>query len=322
MQAIRIHETGGPEMLSYETAATPEPKTGEVRVKVVATGVNFVETYQRRGWNPVQLPFIPGAEFSGVVDALGEGVTDFSTGDRVATANGSGGYAEYALAPANKLVPVPAGVKLEQAAALMLQGMTAHYLALSTFPIKEGDTALVHAGAGGVGQLLVQIVKMRGARVITTVSTEEKASLAREAGADEVILYCQADFETETKRLTDGKGVDVVYDSVGKTTFMKGFDCLRPRGMMVFYGWSSGPVDPVDTLTLTRKGSLFLTRPTLAHHTLTRDEVVWRSGDLFKWVADGQLRLRIDQTFPLQEACAAHQYMEERKTKGKVLLLA
>jgi NADPH2:quinone reductase len=321
MQVIRFHEHGGPDKLVFESAALPEPKAGEVRVKVAAVGVNFVETYQRRGWYTVPLPLIPGGEFAGVVDALGEGVSGFQIGERVATASGSGAYAQYAIAPASKLVPVPAGVSLEQAAALLLQGMTAHYLALSTFPLKEGDQALIHAAAGGVGQLLVQIAKMRGARVIGTVSTEEKAALAREAGADEIILYTQADFEAETKRLTGGKGVDVVFDSVGKTTFQKGLNCLRPRGMMVLFGQSSGPVEPFDPQLMQYKGSIFVTRPTLGHYTLTHDELVWRSSDLFQWLASGQLKMRIDQSFPLQQAAAAHQYLEERSTKGKVLLI-
>lgn len=321
MQAIRIHETGGPEKLAYETVPLPEPKPGEARVKVAAAGVNFVETYQRRGWYSVSLPLTPGGEFAGTVDALGDGVTGLSVGDRVATAAGSGAYAQYAIAPAGKLVKVPDGVSLEQAAAVLLQGMTAHYLALSTFPLKEGDTALVHAGAGGVGQLLTQIAKMRGAQVIATVSTEEKAALSRQAGADEVILYTQADFEAETKRLTGGKGVDVVYDSVGRTTFQKGLSCLRPRGMMVLYGQSSGPVEPLDPQALQHKGSLFLTRPTLGHYTLTREELLWRAKDVFKWMADGQLKLRIDRTFPLEQAPEAHRYLEARATRGKVLLL-
>lgn len=321
MQAVRFHEYGGPENLVVETVAEPYPKPGEVRVKVAAVGVNFVETYQRRGWYNVSLPLIPGGEFAGVVDSLGEGVTEFQVGDRVATASGSGAYGEYAVAPAAKLVPVPAGVTLEQAAALLLQGMTAHYLALSTYPLKEGDTTLIHAAAGGVGQLLVQIAKLRGAYVIGTVSTDEKAALAREAGADEIILYTQADFEQETKRLTNGKGVAVVYDSVGKTTFEKSLNSLRPRGMMVLYGQSSGPVDPFDPQILQHKGSLFITRPTLGHYTATHEELMWRASDVFNWYTGGQLKMRIDKTFPLQEAAAAHQYLEARATRGKVLLL-
>lgn len=321
MQVIRLHEFGGPEKLVAETADMPEPKAGEVRVKVAAVGVNFVETYQRRGWYTIPLPATLGGEFAGVVDALGEGVTSFEIGQRVATTAGMGAYAEWALAPAAKLVAVPEGVTLEQAAALLLQGMTAHYLALSTFPLKEGDTALVHAAAGGVGQLLVQIAKMYGARVIGTVSTEEKAALAREAGADDIILYTQADFESETRRLTHGKGVEVVYDSVGKTTFQKSLNCLRPRGMLVLYGQSSGPVEAFDPQILQQKGSVFLTRPTLGHYTLTREELLWRSGDLLGWLAGGQLKLRIDRTFALRDAAAAHQYLEDRATKGKVLLV-
>ena len=320
MKAIHLYEFGEPEKLVYDSAALPTPKAGEVRVKVAAAGVNFVETYQRRGWYPLPLPVIPGAEFSGVVDALGQGVAGLHTGDRVATAAGAGAYAEYAIAPAAKLVPVPDGVTLEQAAAVLLQGMTAHYLALSTFPLKEGDIALVHAAAGGVGQLLVQIAKMRGAYVIGTVSTEEKAALAHAAGADEVILYSQSDFGSETRRLTGGKGVDVVYDSVGKTTFQKSLNCLRPRGMLVLYGQSSGPVDPLDPQTLQHKGSLFLTRPTLGHYTLSREELTWRTGDLFNWLAGGKLKMRIDRTFALEQAAVAHAYLEARATKGKVLL--
>lgn len=321
MQAIRIHEFGGPDKLIYEAADKPVPQAGEVRVKVRSTGVNFVEIYQRKGWYSVNLPFIPGAEFTGDVEALGDGVTDFRVGERVATASGSGGYSQYAIANASKLVRLPDQITYEQGAALMLQGMTAHYLVFSTFSLKKGDTALVQAGAGGVGHLLVQIAKLLGARVITTVSTEEKASLARQSGADEVILYTQADFESETQRLTGGHGVDVVYDSVGKTTFLKSLNCLKPRGMMVLYGQSSGQVEPVDPQILNRKGSLFLTRPFLGHYLATREEVIWRSGDLFKWLSEGLLKVRIDQTFPLQEAGAAHSYLENRLSKGKVLLV-
>lgn len=320
MQAIRVYEYGGAEKLVLEESPVPEPQAGEVRVRVAAAGLNFVEIYQRKGWYANPLPLKLGAEMAGVVDAVGTGVSDFQPGDRVATANGVGAYAEYAIAPAAKLIKVPERISLDQAAAVMLQGMTAHYLALSTFPLKEGDTALVHAAAGGVGQLLVQIAKMRGARVIATVSTDEKAQLAREAGADEVILYTQADFETETRRLTAGKGVEVVYDSVGKTTFNKSLNCLKPRGCMVLFGQSSGPVEPMDPQTLQYKGSIFLTRPTLGHYTQTRDELLWRANDLFEWMASGRLKVRIDKTFALNEATAAQQYMEDRSTKGKVLL--
>jgi NADPH2:quinone reductase len=321
MKVIRVYEFGGPGQLRLEQAPIPEPQVGEVRVRVAATGLNFIETYQRGGVYPVLLPFTPGAEFAGTVDATGAGVTGFQVGDRVATANGSAGYAEYALAPAERLVQVPAAISFEQAAAVMLQGMTAHYLALSTYPLKPGDTALVHAAAGGVGQLLVQVARLRGARVIGTVSTEEKTLLAGEAGADEVILYTQQDFEAETKRLTGGQGVEVVYDGVGKTTFAKGLNCLKPRGYMVLFGGASGQVEPFNPQLLSQKGSLFLTRPTLGHYLLTRQELLWRAGDLFDWIASGRLKVRIDKTFPLAEAASAHTYIEERRTKGKVLLV-
>ncbi len=321
MYAIRIHEYGDASKLFYEEAPVPTPDANQVRVKVKAIGLNFVEIYERKGLYPVPLPYTPGAEFAGTVDALGEGVTDFQPGERVGTASGLLGYGEYAIAPAARLVRVPEAVSLEQAAAVLLQGMTAHYLARSTYVLKPGDTALVHAAAGGVGQLLVQIAKKFGARVIATVSTEEKAGLAREAGADEVILYSQQDFEAETKRLTGGKGVDVVYDGVGKATFAKGLNCLKPRSLMALYGQASGPVEPINPLILNHKGSLFLTRPTLGHYLITREELLWRAGDLFQWIASGELKVRVDRTFLLKEAGAAHSYMEERGTKGKVLIL-
>jgi NADPH2:quinone reductase len=292
-----------------------------VRVKIAAVGLNFVEIYQRNGWYQVARPFTPGAEFAGVVEALGEGVTGFKIGDPVATTNGEGGYAEYALCPAARLLPVPASITLEHAAAVLLQGITAHYLALSTYPLKPGDTALIHAAAGGVGQLLVQIAKKQGATVIATVSTAEKARLAREAGADHVILYTEQDFEAETKRLTGGKGVEVVYDGVGKTTFDKGLNCLKPRGYMVLFGQASGRVDPINPQVLNQKGSLFLTRPSMVHYLLTRDELLQRTNALFGWMAAGELKVRIDRTFPVAQAAAAQTYMEERRTKGKVLLL-
>jgi len=321
MRAIRIHEYGAADNLLLEDTPRPEPKAGEVRVKVAAAGLNFVEIYQRKGLYPNPLPFTPGGEFAGTVDAVGVGVTGFKPGDRVGTASGSGGYAEYALAPAEKTVLVPEGLSLEQAAAVLLQGMTAHYLARSTYVLKPGDTCLVHAAAGGVGQLLVQIAKKFGATVIATVSTEEKARLAREASADHVILYTQQDFEAEVRRITVGAGVEVVYDSVGKTTFMKSLNCLKPRGLMALYGQASGPVDPIDPQILNQKGSIFLTRPTLGYYLLTRDELLWRSGDLFHWMLSGELKVRVDRTFPLAEACAAQTYMEDRQTKGKVLLV-
>ena len=321
MKAIRIHETGDASKLTYEEAPLPQPKAGEVRVKVTAAGLNYIETYQRKGLYPLPLPFIPGGEFAGTIDAVGEGVSGWQVGERVGTAGGAGGYAEYALAPASKLVRVPTGVTLESAAAILLQGMTAHYLAYSTYPLKPGHTALVHAAAGGVGLILVQLAKKCGARVIATVSTQEKASLARAAGADEVILYSQVDFEAETKRLTGGAGVEVVYDGVGKTTFEKGLNVLKPRGYMVLYGQASGPVDALNPQVLNQKGSIFLTRPTLGHYTLTREELDWRAGDLFGWMAAATLDVRIDHTFALQNAADAHRYIEGRETKGKVLIL-
>ena len=321
MYAVRVHSYGGADQLAYENIPTPEPQPGEVRIKVAATGLNFVEIYQRKGLYPNPLPFTPGGEFAGIVEALGEGVTEFHVGDRVGTSSGRGGYANYAVAPAAKLVPIPGEISFEQAAAVLLQGMTAHFLALSMYPLNKGDTALIHAAAGGVGLLLVQIAKRTGARVIATVSTEEKAELARQAGADEVILYNQQDFEAETRRLTGGAGVEVVYDSVGKDTFLKGLDCLKPRGLMALYGQASGPVDPINPQILNQKGSLFLTRPSTTHYILTREELMKRAGDLFAWMASGELTVRIDKTFPMKEAAAAQTYMEERKTKGKVLLI-
>jgi len=321
MKAIRIHEFGGPELLTYEDVPLPEPGAGEVRVKIEAAGLNFIDTYHRRGLYPVELPTVIGVEGGGVVDAVGPDVEGVKPGDRVAYALQMGSYAEYAVVPAWKTVPIPEGLDTQQAVTLMVQGMTAHYLAYSTFPLKPGDTALVHAAAGGVGHLLVQIAKRCGARVIGTVSTEEKAQLARKAGADEVILYTQVDFEEETKRLTDGRGVDVVYDSVGKDTFMKGLNCLRPRGYMVLYGQSSGPVAPFDPQILNAKGSLFLTRPSLGHYVATREELLQRANDLFTWAAAGELEVRVDRTFPLAEAAEAHRYLEGRQTKGKVLLI-
>ncbi len=321
MRAVRIHEYGGPEVLRVEDVPLPEPGPGEARVKIQASGVNFIDIYQRIGEYPLPLPLTLGGEAAGVVDAVGPGVEDLRPGDRVVYASHQGTYAEYAVVPAWKLVPVPDGLDIRQAAAVMLQGLTAHYLTHSTYPLKPGDTALVHAAAGGVGHLLVQMARQRGARVIGTVSTEEKARLAREAGADEVIVYTQADFEAEVKRLTGGKGVDVVYDSVGKATFDKSLNCLRPRGMMVLFGQSSGRVPPFDPQILNVKGSLFLTRPSLGPYIADRAELLWRANDLFTWLAGGQLKVRIDQVFPLAEAAQAHRYLQERKTRGKVLLI-
>ena len=321
MQAIRIHEIGGPEVLRLEEVPMPEPGPGEARVKLDAAGVNYIDIYYRDGRYKAQLPGIVGQEGAGVVDAVGPGVTEVRVGERVAYASGKDSYAPYAVVRASILVPIPDDMDSQLAAATLAQGLTAHYLALSTFPLKSGDTALIHAAAGGVGALLVQVAKLRGARVIATVSTEEKALIARESGADEIILYTQADFQQETKRLTDGRGVDVVYDSVGKDTFDQSLNSLRPRGYMVLYGQSSGRVPPMDPQTLNAKGSLYLTRPTIGHYVQSREELLWRADDLFTWIREGKLKVRIDKTFPLAEAAEAHRYMEGRQTKGKVLLI-
>jgi NADPH2:quinone reductase len=321
MKAIRVHTIGGPEVLQFEDVEVPQPRAGEVRVKIHAAGVNYIDTYQRSGLYHVPLPFTPGQEAAGVVDAVGAGVTEFKPGDRVVYASALGAYAEYAVVSAERVVAVPDAMDTQHAAAVMLQGMTAHYLACDTFPLKPGDTALIHAAAGGVGLLLTQIAKLRGARVIGTVSTEDKAALAKQMGADEVILYTQTDFETAVKQLTDGKGVDVVYDSVGKTTFDKSLNCLRPRGYLVLFGQSSGPVPPFDPQVLNAKGSLFLTRPTLGHYTRTREELLRRANDLFAWMRAGKLHVRIDCTFPLAEAAQAHRTLQSRTTKGKILLI-
>lgn len=321
MRAIRIHSVGGPEQLQLDDVPMPEPGPGQVRVKIEAVGVNFIDVYRRKGQYQVQTPFTPGSEAAGVVDAVGPDVTDVHVGQRVASASLTGTYAEYVVAPVAELVPVPEGISAQVAAAAMLQGMTAQYLTHTTFPLHPGQTALIHAAGGGVGQLLVQYAKRQGARVIGTAGTERKAQLAREAGADEVILYTQQDFEAETKRLTGGAGVDVVYDSVGKDTFDKSLNCLKRRGYLVLYGQSSGPVTPVDPQTLNAKGSLFLTRPTLAHYTATRDEMLARSNDVLTSILQGALRIRIDKTFPLAQAAEAHRYLEDRKTEGKVLLV-
>lgn len=320
MKAIRIHAHGGPEAISLDDVPTPEPGPGEARVKLAAAGVNFIDIYHRKGLYRVPLPLTLGQEGAGTVDAVGAGVTGVRQGDRVVYASVQGADAEYALVPAARLVTIPPGVSFEQAAAAMLQGLTAHYLATSTFPLKPGDTALVHAGAGGVGHLLVQIAKLRGARVIATASTS-KVDLARSAGADEVIDYTTEDFAAAVGRLTGDRGVDVVYDSVGRTTFDQGLSCLRPRGYMVLYGQSSGPVPPLDPQVLNARGSLFLTRPTLGHYIATRAELIERTGELFGWIAAGQVEVRIDTTFPLARAADAQRYLEDRKTRGKVLLI-
>lgn len=321
MKAIRVHKTGGAEALVLDEIPVPEPKSGEARVKIEAIGVNFIDIYHRTGLYPLAAPFTLGMEAAGVVDAVGDGVTEVKQGDRVAYCMVVGSYAEYSIVPAWKLAPVPAGIDAKTAAALMLQGMTAHYLTRSTYTLKKGETALIHAAAGGVGLLLVQAAKNLGATVLGTVSTEAKAALAREAGADHVILYTQSDFAEEVKKLTESRGVHVVYDSVGQSTFNKSLDCLRPRGYLALFGQSSGPVPAFDPALLVAKGSLFLTRPTLIHYTLTRDELLQRSSDLFAWTASGKLKVRIDKTLPLSEAAEAHRLLEGRKTTGKVLLV-
>lgn len=321
MNAIRVHAPGGPEVLRLDDLPEPAPGPGEVLVRIEAIGVNFIEVYQRRGLYPVALPATPGSEAAGTIAALGPGVTDLRPGDRVASQSFSGAYAEYAVVPAERVVRLPDGMTARQGAAALLQGMTAHYLACSTFPLTDGDTTLVHAAAGGVGLLLCQIAKRRGARVIGTVSTRDKASLAREAGAEETILYAEQDFEAEVSRLTGGAGVRVVYDSVGRTTFEKSLRCLAPRGMMVLFGQSSGPVEPVDPQLLNRHGSLFLTRPNLAHYVATRAELVERAQAILGWVREGAVRLRIWREFPLAEAAEAHRALESRATAGKVLLI-
>ncbi len=321
MKAVRVHQYGGPEVLSYDEIVVPEPQAGEARVKIEASGLNFIDIYQRTGLYPLKTPFTLGVEGAGVVDAIGEGVTEVKSGERVGYAMVPGSYAQYAIVPAAKLAPLPQNIEAKAAASLMLQGMTAHYLTHSTYAIKPGETALVHAAAGGVGLLLIQIAKMLGATVIGTTGTEVKADLARQAGADHVILYTQMDFLSEVKKITGGNGVHVVYDSVGVTTFEKSLDCLRPRGTLVLFGQSSGPVPPFDPGKLAAKGSLFLTRPTLAHYAQNRTELLQRASDLFNWTASGKLKLRIEKTFPLAEAAEAHRQLEGRKTTGKVLLL-
>jgi NADPH2:quinone reductase len=321
MKAIQLTQTGGPEVLKLAEIPNPKPKPHEAVVKLSACGVNFIDIYLREGRYPAQLPFVNGQEAAGLVTEVGSEVKEIKPGDHVGYTGVLGAYAEYAAVPADRLVRIPKEIEDKQTAAALLQGMTAHYLCHSTYPLKKGETALVHAAAGGVGQLLVQMCHMIGARVIGTVSTEEKARLAREAGADEVILYTQQDFETETKRLTQNRGVDVVYDSVGKTTFDKSLNVLRPRGYLVLFGGSSGAVPPFDLIKLSQKGSLFVTRPTLGHYTATRAELDQRAGDLFSWIKAGKLKVRIDRVYPLSEAEQAHRDLEGRKTRGKLLLM-
>ena len=319
-RAIRIHATGGAEQMSLESLPVPAPVSDAVLVRVEAAGVNFIDVYKRSGLYAVPLPATLGEEGAGVVVATGEGVAGISIGDRVAWTGVLGSYADYAQVPSAKVVPIPSTVSTREAGAIMLQGMTAHYLATSTFPLKPGHRCLVHAGAGGVGLLLVQIAKARGAYVIATVGSAEKAELAGGAGADETILYREQDFVAETRRVTGGQGVHVVYDSVGETTFLKGLDVLVPRGTMVLFGQSSGPVVPLNPQLLNSKGSLFLTRPTLAHYTATREELLARASDLFGMISGGALSVRIGAEFPLAEAAIAHRALEGRKTAGKVLL--
>jgi NADPH:quinone reductase len=321
MKAIQVKQSGGPEVLQLVDLPIPQPKPNEAVVKIAAAGVNFIDVYQREGRYSVPLPFVLGQEGAGTVTSVGPEVKSAKPGDRVAWTGVLGSYADYAAVPGERLVQVPQGVSDQQAAAAMLQGITAHYLSHDTFPLKRGQTALVHAAAGGVGLLLVQMAHHIGARVIATVSSGEKAKLARQAGADEVILYTQVDFETETKRLTGGKGVDVVYDGVGKTTFEKGLNVLRPRGMMVLYGGSSGPVPPFDLIQLSQKGSLYVTRPTIVHYIATTEELRARSSAVFQMIAEGKLKPRIEHTYPLADAATAHRDLEGRKTTGKLLLI-
>lgn len=320
MQAIRVHTVGGPEALVWEEVPMPQPGPGQARVRMHAVGVNFIDIYHRTGLYPLGTPFTPGQEGAGVVDAVGEGVTEVQVGDRVAFAMHGGAYAEFALVPAWKLVPLPAEISFELGAAIMLQGLTAHYLTHSTFPLRPGHRILVHAAAGGVGLLLVQAAKRLGATVYGTVGSAEKAALIQELGADAAILYTETDFVAEVRRLTGGEGVDAVYDSVGQATFLNSLKCLAPRGYLVSFGQSSGRIPPFDLQLLSAHGSLFLTRPSLGHYMRTREELTARSRDLFAWVTDQQLAVRIDSTFPLAEAAAAHRRLEARESAGKILL--
>ena len=320
MKAIRVHAAGGPEALTLDDIPAPSPKAGEALVKVDAAGLNYIDVYFRTGMYKAELPLTIGMEAGGVVTAVGSDVSEVKVGDKVAYTGVAGAYAEQAVVPSSKLVVLPAGVSTKQGAAAMLQGMTAHYLATSTYPLKHGDTCLVHAAAGGVGLLLCQIAKLRGARVIGTVSTDDKAKLAREAGADETIIYTRQDFEAEVKRMTNGKGVQVVYDAVGKTTWDKSLNSLAPRGLIALYGQSSGPIGQIDPQIFNAKGSLFLTRPSLGHYTATREELLQRAGEVLGWVRDGKLKLRMEFEFPLKDAAEAHRALEGRKTTGKVLL--
>ena len=321
MKAIRIHAAGGPEAMRLEEVPQPTPKAGEAIVKIDAAGLNYIDVYFRSGQYKAEYPITLGLEGGGTVTAVGSGVSEVKVGDKVAYTGVPGAYAEYAAVPAARLVVLPAGVSTRQGAAAMLQGMTAHYLAVSTYPLKKGDTCLVHAAAGGVGLLLCQMAKMRGARVIGTVSTDDKAKLAREAGADEIIIYTREDFEARVKEMTGGKGLQVVYDAVGKTTWEKSLGSLAPRGMMALYGQSSGPIGQIDPGILNVKGSLFLTRPSLNHHIASREELLARAGDVLGWIRDGKLKMRMEFDFPLKDAAEAHRALEGRRTTGKVLLV-
>jgi NADPH2:quinone reductase len=321
VKAVRVHQNGGPEVLRLEDVPPPHAGPGQALVRIEAAGVNFIDTYERAGHYPLALPAVLGREAAGVVTAVGAGVSAVRVGDRVAYQGVPGAYAEQAVVPVDRLVALPATVTTRDGAALMLQGLTAHYLATSTYALKAGDTCVVHAAAGGVGLLLCQIAKRRGARVIGTASTSEKARLALDAGADYVVRYADEDFEAEARRLTDGAGVQVVYDSVGRATFAQSLASLAPRGMMVLFGQSSGPVAPIDPQELNRRGSLFLTRPSIGHYVATRAELLARTNDLFAWLGDGSLRLRIGAEFPLARAADAHRELEGRRTTGKVLLV-
>jgi NADPH:quinone reductase len=321
MKAIQVSQTGGPEVLTLVDLPIPEPKPNEALVQIKATGVNFIDVYVREGRYPVPLPFVDGQEAAGIVTKVGSEVTNVAVGDRVAYVAVLGSYAEYAAVPAAKLVHIPEGLDFTQAAAAMLQGMTAHFLSHSAYPLKRGESCLIHAAAGGVGLLLVQMAKRIGAQAIGTAGSQEKASLAREAGADEVIIYTEQDFEAETRRITDSEGVHVVYDGVGKSTFDKDLNVLRLRGYLVLFGGSSGPVPPFDLMKLSQKGSLFITRPTLVHYTATRDELEWRANDVLQMIVRGELTLRIHKTYPLEQAQEAHRELEGRRTSGKLLLI-
>jgi NADPH:quinone reductase len=321
MKTIHVKEPGGAEAMQLVDVPTPRPGPKQALIRMAAIGVNFIDVYFRKGLYKADKPIVLGNEGAGTVEAIGPEVTEVAVGDRVAWAMQRGSYAEYAVVPGAMLVKIPEGVDFRMAAAAMLQGMTAHYLTHSTHLLQSGETCLVHAAAGGTGSLIVQMAKMLGARVFGTVSTDEKAQVARQAGADETILYTQQDFEAEVKRFTGGRGVDVVYDSVGQSTFDKSLNSLRPRGLLALFGQASGPVPPFDPNILNGKGSLYLSRPSLAHYLLTREELLWRAGDVLKWIAAGQLKLRIDRTYPLAEAAAAHRDLEGRKTAGKLLLI-